>query len=69
MNPPRVRPCLLLGALIALLFTSGCAHVIDGLNQVAYELDQENQRNAEAAYYRAYYGPRLTGDTSAPGIK
>jgi len=63
----RFIPIAVLGAMAALL--SGCAHVVDGLNQVAYELDQENQRQAAAAYYRNYYGPRPSSDTSAPGIK
>jgi hypothetical protein len=57
------------GMMAATALLSGCASLVDGLNQVAYHLDQENQRNAEAAYYATYYGPRPSSDTSAPGIK
>ena len=57
------------GMVAAAGLLSGCASVVDGLNQFAYHLDQETQRNAEAAYYAAYYGPRCASDTSAPGIK
>ena len=63
----RFIPVAGLAAAASLL--SGCASLVDGLNQVAYALDQENQRQAAAAYYQTYYGPRPSSDTSAPGIK
>ena len=69
MKTPLLRSLQVAGTVAAAGLLSGCAHLVDGLNQVAYELDQENQRQAYAAYYATYYGPRPSSDTSAPGIK
>jgi len=63
------RSLLALAALTSALFTSGCAHIVEGLNAVAYELDRQNQEYAYAAYYQYYYAPRIPSDTSACGIK
>ena len=69
MRKSLLRFIAVAGTIVMAALLSGCASLVDGLNQVAYELDQENQRQAAAAFYRTYYGPRPSSDTSAPGIK
>lgn len=63
------RSLLALVALTTALFTSGCAHIVDGLNAIADELDRQSQEYAYAAYYQYYYAPGVPSDTSACGIK
>jgi hypothetical protein len=69
MKTPLLRFALLSLLLAVAGSLSGCVQFVDGLNQVAYQLDQENQRRAEAAAYDYYYYGRPAHDASAPGIK
>jgi hypothetical protein len=53
----------------ACLLAGGCASFVDGLNEVAWQLEQERLRQEHEAWLYAMYGPRMPSDTSAPGIK
>jgi hypothetical protein len=64
--PRSAFPVLL---LTAMALSSGCASLVDGLNEVAYQLEQERLRQEQQAYYDAYCLPRRSSDTSAMGIK
>ena len=56
-------------ALAVAGFTSGCAHVNEVLWRTADELQRQQEAIAYQNYIQAYYGPRPSSDTSAPGIK
>lgn len=64
MNRYLTRCLILVAALAALAFSSGCAEFAQGLAQAAEQMRQEQQNNPYGDYYQ-----HTPANTSAPGIK
>jgi hypothetical protein len=69
MNTPLLRLLVAGGGLAVACLLSGCASVVQNLDQFAFTLEQQTRQQAYESYLREYYRPRATGDASAPGIK
>jgi hypothetical protein len=55
--------------MVACLLGGGCASVVQGLDQLAWQLEQDRLRQEAACWEHAMYAPRRAADTSAPGIR
>ena len=69
MKPTLPRFLFALSTMAVTGLVSGCASMTEFLQITADELQRQQEAMAYQAYVRDYYGPRLSSDTSAPGIR